>query len=174
MKVNDLFLDYLWDLMPNYFHLKDDDSDVSFNRPKLPINELDSIFLEHLNNKNIFIDKPVERNKLYIGLTKIGGKIWEDKFNINWMNYLYFEVNEVAGKQELSLFSQNRDLIFLIFPEYQNKLFANLRLLETSDIIYWKKLEKCYTSKIVFDQENDDDLWQRFHDADLPKWRDQF
>lgn len=174
MNANHLFLDYLWDLLPNYFHIKDDEADMAFNRPKLPIDDLDNIFLEHLGKGQVFIDKPISKNSLYIGLTEVGGRIWEECFDVRWKNYLYFEINEVNSKQEVDLYSQNKDLIFLIFPEFHSELSTHLQLLNTFNITYWKNLENCYVSKIVFDQEDDDDLWQRFHDANLPKWRNYF
>lgn len=59
----------------------------------------------------------------------------------------------------------------MIFPELHCELSKQLSLLNTFDITYWKKIENCYTSKIIFDQESDEDLWQRFHDIHLPKWR---
>lgn len=75
MNANHLFLDYLWDLLPNYFHIKDDEADMAFNRPKLPIDDLDNIFLEHLGKGQVFIDKPISKSSLYIGLTEVGADL---------------------------------------------------------------------------------------------------
>lgn len=60
MNVSYLFLDYLWDSLPNYFHIKNDEANIAFNRPKLPIDDLDDIFLEHLDNGSIFHRKTIE------------------------------------------------------------------------------------------------------------------
>ncbi|CAB1223463.1 hypothetical protein [Acinetobacter bouvetii] len=169
MKDYNLFLDYLWDLKPNYFDIKRNDSDVAFNRPKLLLNELDDILINHLDNHNIFLDKPISENSLIIGLTGKGGNIWEEAYKINWDNYIYFEVNEFNLQQEVCLYSKNREILFDFFPEVASQ---HVMKLEQWNVTYWKKLEDVFINKLYFDQEDDSDLWERFHNTVLPKWRE--
>lgn len=172
MQAEYLFLDYLWDLMPNYFQIKQEQSDSAFNRPQLAIEALDDIFLNHLNHGNIFIEKPINTKQLYIGLTESGGKIWEQYFKVNWNNYLYFSIEEKDQQQNIELYSLNPDLFYLVFPKQHRVLSKNTQFLENYHITYWKNLKHCYRSTIIFTQDTDDDLWQTFHNADLPQWRE--
>ncbi len=169
MKDYNLFLDYLWDLKPNYFDIKKNDSDVAFNRPILSLDELDNVLIKHLNEYNIFLDKPILENSLIIGLTEKGGSIWEDVYKVNWDNYIYLEINEIDLQQEVSLYSRNQEILFDFFPEVRNQ---HIKKLEQWDVTYWKKLEEVFVNKLYFDQEDDSELWERFHNTLLPKWRE--
>lgn len=171
MKDEYLFLDYLWDLQPNYFDIKHVESDISFNRKPLCLDNIDDTFIQHINKRNIFIDKPINKNQLYIGLTTKGGLIWEEYYKVDWSNYVYFEVNEINNKnQEVSIFSTNKDLLLNIFPEYKNQ---STEKLEEYDITYWKKLKNVHVNKLYFNLKDDTELWEQLHRSNLPQWREK-
>lgn len=165
-----LFLDYLWDLKPNYFDMKALESDVAFNRKALKIEMIDDIFIGHLNKKHIFIDKPIDKNNLIIGLTEKGGAYWERIYSVNWNNYIYFEVNKVGLQQEVQIYSKNRDLLSIILSKLENPLIIGC--LDGWNVTYWKKLDHVFFTKLYFSQDDDQDLWDIFHRADLPTWRE--
>ncbi|MDM1022269.1 hypothetical protein QSV37_18575 [Acinetobacter sp. VNK23] len=171
MKDDYLFLDYLWDLQPNYFDIKNIESDISFNRKALCLDEVDDCFIKHVSDGNIFIDKPISEKRLFIGLTEKGGGIWEEYYRVNWNNYIYFEVDEIdINKQEVSMYSTDANLLLNIFPNYKDQIIEKL---ESWHITYWKKLSNVYVSKLYFNVEDDMELWEHFHEANLPKWREK-
>ncbi|MGR3977625.1 hypothetical protein FW754_08070 [Acinetobacter sp. 1207_04] len=171
MKDEFLFLDYLWDLQPNYFDIKHIESDISFNRKALNLKKIDDVFIYHLNNNNIFLDKPIQEKKLLIGLTSKGGEIWEKKYQVDWSQYLYFEIIEKdKNHQEVCMYSINKDLIFKIFPEHKKPTIEKLK---NWNVTYWKILSDVHCRKLYFNLEDDMELWNQFHQSDLPKWREK-
>ena len=166
-----LFLDYLWDLKPNYFHMKDDESDLAFNRPALSQQTLDVTFLKLLSNGYIFIDDPIENNHLYLGLTQKGGELWEQQWNIDWSNYISFEIDSRSSHHNVKISSQNKNLILLIFPELEQVILQNIKFFDTFKLTYWKTLAHVFSVNIIFSTDDDVNLWQSFHNAPLPLWR---
>lgn len=169
-----LFLDYLWDLKANYFHIKNEEADLAFNRPLICCESIDEIFISHLNQGNVFIDTPIFGNQLNIGLTDRGGAIWESFYDVNWSKFIYLEVNSFGvNNQEFAIFSQTDSILDVAISAIGERL-DGVVIMEEWSPTYWKKLKKAYVFKFVVDKEEEDLVWSIFNKCNFPAWRKEF
>lgn len=163
-----LFLDYAWDLQPNYFHMKD--ADVAFNRPLISPEILDSLFLNHLQIGNIFIDSPISPNQLHIGLTKPGALVWEDYYNVQWSQFVNYDLESLEEEKiRLSIYATSKDNLLSIFPELEYQLSKNIEKIENWQATYWKNIKEGFKSYAVLSSE--EELFNSCNEVELPRWR---
>lgn len=169
-----LFLDYLWDLEPNYFHMKEKEADIAFNRPLISIEIIDDLFLTHLSIKNIFIDAPILNNQLYIGLTPQGGALWEEHYNVDWGNFIYYEITPLGLElNEIKIYAQSKTHLLKVLDEINHNSDKNITFLESWEPTYWKELQSVYLYSFNALNDEGDEILSALNALTLPKWRNE-
>ena len=78
-------------------------------------------------------------NKLIVGLTKDGGRIWEEFFGVDWSSYVSELNSERCGEWSIKIFDLNvAERIMRWAVENDLVKYFNFRLEVTSKINYWK------------------------------------
>ena len=164
-------LDYLSELPASFSTLASRESEIIFNKAPLGLPEeclLEKLW-QMLKLGLIFVEpiKPIQsirpQNKdtdditqCRIGLTELGGEMWEREYMPNWEKYLSVAVAVDSPEVDVIEFeSMHDDVLMSIRDELSSVIIrSSLNLVKPWNVLYWKQLDSGFHLKIEVPSES--------------------